>query len=139
MPVVTKSRKSRTTKGTKTTKATNKPTVAKTPTLYTGAPILATKVFRRKLEGFDAKNGNACPAYVWLLLGQDTVTFCNTYNEEMVPKASWKPETYTYAYKPKVHDPKMEDMQEIDVTDWPNWITNIAGATKRRGGKKTSR
>jgi hypothetical protein len=139
MAAATKNRKARSTKTTKTAKAT-KPTVTKAPALYTGAPIPATKVYRRKLEGFDSKKGNACPAYVWLLLdlGQGTVTFCNTYNEEMVPKTSWKPETYTYVYKPKVHDPKMEDMEEIDVTDWPSWITNIAGA-KRRGGRKATK
>jgi hypothetical protein len=113
-------------KTTKTTKATKAIKTAKAPKveqLFKGQ-VPAQKVFMRKLEGFSAKQGNNCPAIMWFLFQGETVCVANTYNAEQTPKSSYDPETYTYSYKPAVHDPKMESMTEVEATEWPEWITN---------------
>lgn len=93
--------------------------IVKIAALYAGAPIPATRVFVRTMPEF--KNTRA---ECWLLWNEvaGTVCFCNTYGGLL--KASYNPEHYTFSYKAKVHDSKMEAMKEIDVTDFPQWITN---------------
>jgi hypothetical protein len=100
--------------------------------------VPASKVFVRKMDGFSSKQGNQCLARTWLLFNEpeQVVTVANTYHENLLPNASYDPATYTYPYKAKVHDPKMEAMEKVDVTEWPSWITNAAGA-KRRGRRSS--
>src|SRR5688572_25470896 len=83
--------------------------------------VPASKVFMRKMDGFSSKQGNQCLARTWLLFNEpeQMVTVANTYHENLLPNASYDPATYTYPYKAKVHNPKMEAMEEVDVTEWP--------------------
>ena len=117
--------KTATTKSTKTNK-TQKTSTQETK-LFLGN-VQATKVFSRKMAEF--KN---CKATCWLLFNEKagTVTFANSYNSE-TPKSSYDASHYTYTYNPKVHDKKMDEMTELDVTDWPAWITNAAGRKTRK-------
>jgi flagellar basal body rod protein FlgC len=97
--------------------------------------VPATKVYRRKMDGFSAKQGNQCKAYTWLLLNETTtphtVVFCNTYNEEQHPKASFNPSHYQTEYVAKVHAPKVESMEELEVTEWPEWIRNARAKSRK--------
>lgn len=116
---------------TKTKTVTTKtPAPAKAPAAYAGAPIPATKVYRRYMPEF--KN---TVATTWILFDEiaGVVVFANTYGTGDQLKASYDPTPYRFAYKPKVHDPKMEAAVDVPVHSWPNWITNAAGASKRRG------
>ena len=115
--------KTATRKASRTTKATDKLAVSRA---YAGKPIEATKVFRKEMEGFGARTHNRCKAETWIILHEQrkTVTYANSYND--VLKASFNPEHYTYPIKEKVVAAKMEAMQEVEVTEWPEWITSAA-------------
>jgi hypothetical protein len=96
---------------------------------YQGVPIPATKVYRREMPEF--KN---CHAECWMLVNEQagTYTFANTYNSQL--KASYHAGHYTYQLTDKSQKKvakKSEDMIEVEVTEWPAWITN-AHALKRK-------
>lgn len=96
---------------------------------YQGASISATKVYRREMPEF--KN---CHAECWMLVNEQagTYTFANTYNSQL--KASYDAEHYTYQLTNKAQKKvakKAEEMIEVEVTEWPTWITN-AHASKRK-------
>lgn len=96
---------------------------------YSGAPIPATKVYRRRMEEF--KN---CTAECWMLLDETrgTVCYANTYNGRL--KASYDPTHYTHPLKPKVVAKKEEAMEEVeDREEWPEWVTP---AVRRTRGSK---
>jgi hypothetical protein len=130
MATATKSRRHRTTKITKASKPVTTAKAPKPISLFQGT-VAATKVFNRTMPQF--KN---CKATCWLLFNEidHTVTFGNSYNGD-TPKASYDPKTYTYEYNPKVHDPKMAGMTEVEVDEWPQWIIS-AHATRRRRASK---
>ena len=75
-----------------------------------------------------------CQATVYMAINDDagTVTYINSYNGS--PRASFDPADYTYPIKKKVVTKKIEEMAELDVIDWPTFITNAAG---RRRSRKT--
>lgn len=110
-------------RATKTRKTTKLPE----PTgVYSGPPIPATKVFCRKMPEF-----KKCTAEMWMLLNENdrTVTYANTYNGLL--KASYDATHYTFQAKEIVVARKQKDMQEVEVTDWPEWIVNTRGRKRR--------
>ena len=130
MATVTKTRRSKT--ATTARRRTAKPKVPETPAVYAGAPIPAIRVYRRDMPEF-----KKCKAECWLLIGESTYTFANTYNDQL--KSSFDARHYTYALNDKSRrklDKKLEgDFVEVEVTDWPAWIMNAA-ATKRSRREK---
>jgi len=117
---------------------TSKTVTLREPALFLGT-LAATKVFKRTMTEF-----TNCKAYCWLLINEanNTYSFANSYNGE-TPKASFEPKHYTYDLSDKAQkliDKKLADAnigyEEIEVTDWPAWITNAAGTKKTR---KTSK
>lgn len=99
---------------------------------YHGAPIHATKVYRRDMPEF--KN---CKAECWMLInGEESYTFANTYNGLL--KSSYDATHYTYPLNPKSHkkvNAKAEQMEEVEVTEWPTWIVNAAPKRGRKSSK----
>jgi hypothetical protein len=125
--------KSATRKASKTIKTTTKVAApAKAPAAYAGKPIEATKVFRKQMGGFSKKQGNGCKAEAWMILHEPriSVAYANTYNDLL--KASYNPEQYTYPIKEKVVAAKMEAMEEVEVTEWPEWITSADPKRSRK-------
>ena len=101
----------------------------KTTLTYTGAPMEALKVFSRSMPEF--KN---CEASCFLLVGEKTYSFANVYNGNL--KASYDPKHYTYqltekAQKKLAKKIEAEGFEEQDVTEWPTWIVNAAGKTRK--------
>jgi len=131
MTTVTKTRRSRKSKLTPAIRAkTREP---KAPSIYSGPPIPALRVYRRDVPEFQK-----CKAECWLLITDTTYTFANTYNDQL--KASFDAKHYTYALtdaaKKKVEKKLEADFVEIDVTDWPAWITNAAAAKRTRKARQ---
>lgn len=103
----------------------------KADTSYKGAPIAATKVYRRKMVEF--KN---CDAEAWMIVNDvtGTVTHANTYNG--ILKASYNPDHYTYPINEKVIGKKLDNMIEVESpADYPTWIV-LAIAKKSRKPNK---
>jgi len=124
----TKSRKSpKPTKARKNAKALKtKPAVA----LF-GGKVEATAVYKRPMKEF--KN---CQAFCWLLVNKiaGTHTTVNSFNGD-TPKYSFDPATYTYPTKnPQAIERKIaqDGFEELDVTEWPEWITNAHAGKRRR-------
>jgi hypothetical protein len=133
--LITTSKKAKA-KPEKKAKAPKAPKIIK---LFSGT-VDATKVFKRKMPEF--KN---CQAFCWLIINDKTgnYTSANSYNGE-TPKHSYDPGTYTYELTEKTQKHVQKKLltqgySEIEVTEWPTWITNVAGtpekATKR--GRKS--
>lgn len=126
------------TKTHKTAKKTTKTQATKTTHLYAGAPIPATRLFRK-----DLPFGN-CDAVCFLALNEiaGTATYINAYGKkgsgEVQPRSSFDPATYTYPIKLKVIDKKMNEMEEVEPDSFPSFITN-AHAAKRRGRKPAAK
>jgi len=104
----------------------NKSRAPKVPAVYSRAPIEATRLFVRPMPQF--KN---CKAEMYMAVNEkeQTVTFMNVYNGLL--KASYQAAHYTYAFNPKVHNKKMEEMEEVEVVDFPPFVVN---AHSRRKG-----
>jgi hypothetical protein len=104
----------------------NKARATKAPATYQGKPIEATRLFVRSMPQF--KN---CKAETYMAVNEknQTVTFVNVYNGLL--KASYQPDHYTYAFNPKLHNEKMEEMEEVEVVDFPSFVVN---AHSRRKG-----
>jgi hypothetical protein len=104
----------------------------KAPAIYAGAPIPGLRVYRRDMPEF-----KKCKAECWLLIAETTYTFANTYNDQL--KASFDAKHYTYALNDKSRrkiDKKLEvDFVEVEVTEWPAWITNAAATKRTRRAK----
>ena len=99
-------------------------------TSYQGAPIAASRLFERKLDQF--KN---CKAVMMIAVNDNAGTFTtmNVYNDNL--PASFRPEIYTYAIKQPKLDRKLEEMREIEVDEFPPFVTNAAGRKRSRKTK----
>ena len=121
---------------TRKTAKTTKAKTAKAPKTKPAAKVFegtipATRVFQKDLtEQFAAKQSwkktATVPVHNWMILNEaaGTVTYCNTYHN--APRASYDPATYTYSLEGrvlKVATKKMDEFVEVEVTDWPSFIT----------------
>ncbi len=95
---------------------------------YHGAPIVATRLFERKMPQF--KN---CSAVMMIAVNDKTGTFTamNLYND--ILPASFRPEVYTYEIKQPKLDRKLEQMREVEPDEFPEFVTTAAA--RRRNGK----
>jgi hypothetical protein len=110
----------------KTLKTANTPKTPPINRYWTGSPVPATKLYRKQMEGFSAKQHNKCNAIAWMLVNEvtQTTTYCNTYSEDCQPKASWNPEHYTHPIKDKVLAKKLEIYEEVEDREaWPSFVT----------------
>ena len=130
MKTATKTRRAKTAATTR--RRTAKPKMPKAPAGYAGAPIPALRVYRRDMPEF-----KKCKAECWLLIAESTYTFANTYNDQL--KASYAAKHYTYDLtdkaKKKVEKKLETDFVEVDVTEWPAWITNATASKRTRRAK----
>jgi hypothetical protein len=103
----------------------NKARASKVPAVYSGAPIEATRLFMRPMPEF-----RNCKAEMYMAVNEkdQTVTFMNVYNGHL--KASYQPDHYTYAFNPKVHNKKMEEMEEVELVDFPPFVVNAHARRK---------
>ena len=67
----------------------------------------------------------------WINDHTGTVTYLNTYHGGELP-ASFNAKFYTFATSEKKLAAKIEQMIEVEATDWP---TFVVPATRARGGK----
>jgi hypothetical protein len=97
---------------------------------YAGPPIQATQLYRRDMPEF-----TNCRAACWMAVNEvaGTVTYANTYNDRL--KASYDPAHYTFPAKPAVVARKAVAMEEVDVTDWPEFVVAAVRPAARGGGR----
>jgi len=95
---------------------------------YSGPPVEATRLFSRQMKGFKLNDA------AMLMAVNDhsgTVTYLNTYHGGELP-ASFNAKFYTFKTSEKKLAAKIEQMEEIEASEWP---TFVVPATRARRGK----
>jgi hypothetical protein len=96
---------------------------------YSGRPIEATRLFTRRLQQF--KNTDAA-VLVAVNDHAGTVTYLNTYRAGELP-ASYDPKYYTFQINEKKLAKKIEQMAEVEVTEWPPFVAPAVRSRRGRG------